>query len=114
MTTVRPSSATRRAINWDCIKQRLPHRGSTMRIKLDYGRTGLEVELPDDRVVGPLAIHPAPPLENPEVKLRQLLEKPIGSPPLAELAREKKSACILICDITRPVPNALLLPPILE
>jgi lactate racemase len=85
-----------------------------MRLTLEYGRTGLEVELPDDRVVGPLAIKQAPALADPEIVLQKLLEKPIGTPPLAELARGKKSACIVICDITRPVPNKLLLPPILE
>ncbi len=85
-----------------------------MRVKLEYGRDGLEVELPDDRVVGPLAIKPAPPLEDPTVVLRQKLSKPTGSPPLAELARGRQSACVVICDITRPVPNAVLLPPILE
>jgi nickel-dependent lactate racemase len=42
------------------------------------------------------------------------LARPTGTPPLSELARGRKSACILICDITRPVPNSLLLPPILE
>lgn len=85
-----------------------------MRITLDYGKTGLEVELPDERVVGPLAIRPVPPLADPESRLCDLLERPIASPPLSELARSKQSACILICDITRPVPNSLLLPPILE
>ena len=34
----------------------------------------------------------------------------MGAPPLAELARGKSSACILICDITRPVPNGVFLP----
>ncbi len=85
-----------------------------MRVKLEYGKTGLDVELPDDRVVGPLAIRPAPPLEDPEAVLREKLARPTGTPALAELARGRKSACILICDITRPVPNALLLPPILK
>ena len=85
-----------------------------MRVKLDYGKTGLEVELPDERVVGPLAIQAVPAVVNPDGKLRELLVKPTGSPPLADLARGKKTACILICDITRPVPNSLLLPPILE
>src|SRR5205823_8373095 len=36
------------------------------------------------------------------------------TPPLAELAKGRKNACILICDITRPVPNKLLLPPMLR
>ena len=85
-----------------------------MRVKLDYGRTGLEVELPDERVVGPLTIQAAPPLENVEQVLRQSLATPIGTRPLAELARGKKTACVVICDITRPVPNRLLLPAILE
>src|SRR5262245_51401778 len=85
-----------------------------MRVTLEYGKTGLEVELPDDRVVGPLAMKHTPPLAVPMAVLRQKLMAPTGSRPLSELARGRKSACILICDITRPVPNALLLPPILE
>jgi nickel-dependent lactate racemase len=74
----------------------------------------LEVELPDDRVVGPLAIRPAAPLANPDAALAQALQNPIGSRPLAELARGRKNACILVCDITRPVPNQVMLPPILS
>ncbi|HEV2945931.1 MAG TPA: nickel-dependent lactate racemase [Gemmataceae bacterium] len=85
-----------------------------VRITLDYGRTGLEVDLPDDRVVGPLAIRPAGPLANPEEAVAKALQQPIGSRPLAELARGRKNACILVCDITRPVPNRLILPPILR
>jgi lactate racemase len=85
-----------------------------MRIKLDYGRTGLDVDLPDDRLVGPLTIRPAPPIPDPEHAIAHALLHPIGTPPLAELARERKSACILICDITRPVPNRLILPPLLR
>jgi nickel-dependent lactate racemase len=38
----------------------------------------------------------------------------VGCPSLLELARGKRNACILICDITRPVPNGLLLPPLVE
>jgi nickel-dependent lactate racemase len=85
-----------------------------MRIKLDYGRTGLDVDLPDDRLVGPLAIRPAPPLPDPEAAIRHCLAQPIGTRPLAELARGRRNACILVCDITRPVPNKLILPPLLR
>lgn len=42
------------------------------------------------------------------------LNEPIGSPPLAQLARGRNSACILICDITRPVPNGLFLRPMIQ
>jgi nickel-dependent lactate racemase len=85
-----------------------------MRITLDYDRTGLIVDLPDERVVGPLAIRPAVPLPQPGAAIAEALARPIGTPPLAELAKRRKNACILVCDITRPVPNRLILPPLLQ
>jgi nickel-dependent lactate racemase len=85
-----------------------------MRITLDYGRTGLEVNLPSERLVGPLAIRPAVPLADPETAVAAALASPIGTAPLAELARGRRNTCILVCDITRPVPNRLLLPPLLR
>ncbi len=84
-----------------------------MRVRLEYGRTGLEVELPDNRVTRTLAYKQAPPLPDPQGELLRCLAVPTGTPPLAELARGRKSACILICDITRPVPNELILSPLL-
>jgi nickel-dependent lactate racemase len=84
-----------------------------MRVTLEYGKTGLEVELPDDRVVGKLAIKPAAPLADPLGVLNDKLEHPTGTAPLSQLALGKRTACIAICDITRPVPNSLLLPSIL-
>ncbi len=85
-----------------------------MRVRLEYDRTGLEVELPDDRVVRRLAYKNAAPLSDPRDAIRRALESPTGSPPLAELAQHRQSACILICDITRPVPNELILQPTLR
>lgn len=84
-----------------------------MRVKLDYGRTGLEVELPE-HTIGPLDIRSAEPLADPRAAIAQALQRPIGTLPLAELARGRRNACVVVCDITRPVPNRLLLPPILK
>jgi lactate racemase len=84
-----------------------------MRIVLDYGKTGLPVEIPDANLVGPLSLRPVAPLPDPEGALAAALANPIGSPPLVELARGKRSACVVICDITRPVPNEFLLRQIL-
>lgn len=84
-----------------------------MRIKLDYGRDGLWVTLPD-HCQGPLKIKPAVPLANPSQAIVNAISQPIGARPLAELAKGRKSACIVICDVTRPVPNKLILPPLLE
>jgi len=84
-----------------------------MRVKLEYGKKGLYADLPDERVVRTLRYKDAPPLANPEAALREVLEHPRGTPPLAELARGRRDACIVICDITRPVPNELILRPLL-
>ncbi|MDR3635485.1 MAG: nickel-dependent lactate racemase [Isosphaeraceae bacterium] len=86
----------------------------TLRVTLDYGRTGLSVELPADRVVGPLAIRDVPHLPYPELAVAEALEHPIHSAPLRVLARGRRNACILVCDITRPVPNATILRPMLS
>jgi len=85
-----------------------------MRVRLEYGRTGLDVELPDDRVTRVLCYKEAAPLADPQRALQQLLDRPINSPPLSSLAVGRQSACIVVCDITRPVPNELILRPILQ
>ena len=86
-----------------------------MKLTLDYGKTGLEVTLPQDRLlVPPLGIREAEPIADPAAALDAALASPIGTSPLSELARGKTTACVVICDITRPVPNKVLLPPILR
>ena len=85
-----------------------------MRVRLEYGRTGLEVELPTDRVVRTLSYKDAAPIDDPDSVVRELLATPTGSPSLASLATGRSDACILICDITRPVPNELILRPMLQ
>jgi lactate racemase len=84
-----------------------------MRVHLEYGRTGLDVELPGERLVRTLAYKQAPPLTDPLATLRDRLARPNGTASLAELASGRRDATIAICDITRPVPNQLILPPIL-
>ena len=85
-----------------------------MKAKLAYGRTQLEVTLPDDRVAKCMAFRDMPPIDLPMAVLNGALNEPINSPPLYELAQGKKNACIVISDITRPVPNEVILPPILQ
>lgn len=85
-----------------------------MRVHLEYGRTGLEAELPDRPGLRKLAYKDAPPLPNPDAVVREVIAQPTGTRPLAELARGCQDACIVICDITRPVPNELILRPMLQ
>jgi nickel-dependent lactate racemase len=85
-----------------------------MKVNLLYGRNGIDLHLPEDIRATVIRKHPMRPLEDPVRAVKLALEKPVGCPPLAQMARGKKSACILICDITRPVPNGTLLGPLIE
>jgi lactate racemase len=84
-----------------------------MKIELAYGQTGLTVELPDENFVKSLGYRPARPLADPLATLDRRLRQPTGTRELAELAVGRKNACVVISDITRPVPNKLILPPLL-
>ncbi len=85
-----------------------------MRVHLEYGRTGLDVELPDRSVIRTLSYKSVAPLPNPDAALLEVLQNPTRSPPLAQIAAGRRDACILICDVTRPVPNEMMLRPILQ
>ena len=87
---------------------------ATMIVDLLYGKTGLPVTFDDDLDVTVVAKPRMPLVPDADVAVRQALAVPVGCPPLAELARGKNSACILICDVTRPVPNGLFLRPLLK
>ncbi len=85
-----------------------------MRIDLNYGREGLALELADDLDVHVIRKPAMPVLADPDSAIREVLANPVGTPPLSDLAKGKSTACILICDITRPVPNHLFLRPMIE
>lgn len=84
-----------------------------MHILMRYGRQGRVITLPDEQTTV-LRMRPSVPISHPEVALREALKNPLSSKPLATLARGRHNACIVISDITRPVPNRLILPPLLE
>lgn len=85
-----------------------------MKVMLAYGKTGMAIDLPDRNVAGVLTMRGAEPLPHPAEELEAALAQPISSAPLARLAAGARTACVVICDITRPVPNTVLLPPILS
>ena len=82
-------------------------------VYLSYGTGKVGVEVPDANLLQVVHMKPVPPLDDPRSAVEQSLRDPIGCPPLAELAHGRESACMVISDITRPVPNAMILPPIL-
>jgi nickel-dependent lactate racemase len=87
---------------------------SAPEIALAFGREHLSLKLGSE--VRPTVVRkrPLPKIADPAGAIRAALEGPIAAPPLATLAQGRRSACILICDITRPVPNGLFLRPMIE
>jgi lactate racemase len=85
-----------------------------MRCALRYGESGLEVTVPDSWNVTVVSRRPMPGVSDPEACIAAALRSPAGAADLAREARGAASACIMICDVTRPVPNHLVLRPLIE
>ncbi len=79
-----------------------------MKLRLDYGSSGLVADFPEDRttVIEPLYV---PSATDPCDTLAAALRKPFGRPPLGELVRPGQKIAISVCDITRSQPRELML-----
>jgi nickel-dependent lactate racemase len=83
-------------------------------VDLAFDRSHLTLRAPAGAELTVIRKRPFPKLPDQAAAIRDALARPVAAPPFAELARGRKSACILICDITRPVPNRLFLRPMVE
>lgn len=82
-----------------------------MNINLAYGRTGLNVSLPDTLdVIQPSFIEG---LSDEADAIRQAIRAPYKSPPLVELVKPGMKIAITHSDITRATPNCRILPVLL-
>jgi len=88
--------------------------GSAEMIRLAFGREGLPISLHEEFEHVVLTVPVMHALPDPAAAIESALDRPFAGPPLSELAPGKRSAAIAVCDITRPVPNRVMLPPLLE
>jgi lactate racemase len=84
-----------------------------MRVHLQYGTTGLDVDLPSDHVsvFTPRFVEGLP---DERAAFEDAVRRPRGSPPLREVVGARDRVAIVIPDITRPLPTDRLLPWVLE
>jgi nickel-dependent lactate racemase len=90
-------------------------------VRLAYGREGLVVRVPDDAtVVTPSQL---PGLEDERRAVLDALRAPLAGPPLADIVDESTrrggighdvKVAVVFPDLTRPMPNRTVLPPLLE
>ena len=85
-----------------------------MRQQLAFGRHGLEIDLPDTHEYSVLKSPPIAHLSDPVASIEAALDRPVAGKSLAKLAEGKHTAAISVCDITRPAPNPIVLPPLLR
>ena len=85
-----------------------------MRVDLNYDRGSLGVAVANAWRATVLRKPAMPVLTDPSRAVADALAVPVNAPPLHEAAAAARSACILICDITRPVPNGDILPAVLR
>jgi nickel-dependent lactate racemase len=83
-------------------------------VELPYGRETLRVRLPPDCDATVIHKPPMPVIADPATAVAAALDDPVGAPRLEDLARGCRTACVVVCDFTRPVPNRLLLRPVID
>ena len=84
----------------------------TQELKLLYGEKTADLKLPLS--IQSLEMKTLDAIFNPEKAILSALENPIESPSLLKVAHGRKTACVVISDFTRPVPNKVILPPLLS
>ena len=83
-----------------------------MRVTLAYGEDGLSVEVPDDSVVVEASV--STPLDDEADAVRRALHSPLTGPSFDDLIGRGQRVAVVFPDITRPMPNTTVLPPLLD
>ena len=80
-----------------------------MKVHLQYGRDGLDAEIPGREVA---VIEPrfVPGLPDEALAFREAVRRPIAARPLREIVRADDRIAVVIPDLTRPLPSDRLLP----
>jgi len=83
-------------------------------IRIAYGKTGLEIRLPDGLNVKVVEPEYVKGLADHAGAVRDALRRPIGTQPLRKLVKPSDKVGIVFNDITRPTPYNVILPVLLE
>ena len=84
-------------------------------IRIPYGKGYQTIHVEKERLAAVLSPHQTEENTSDGAQLvRKALEKPIASPRLCELTRDKKRVLVITSDHTRPVPSKITMPLLLE
>jgi len=92
----------------------MPERNAQHAEKIPYGKGEMEIRIPKKNYVATLMPHFKPGLKDEAGAVKKALENPIGAKRLREIAKGRKSAVIVVNDITRPTATYKLLPHLIQ
>ena len=85
-----------------------------MKVDFKYGSGSIPLDLPGEKVLGVCQADDLPGVTDLKAEIESALANPIGSFPLKSLAAGKRSAAVVVDDISRPVPYPDVLTPVLD
>ena len=85
-----------------------------MELELPFGNTTVSLTIPETHPVETIIPNETPITSDPESIIQKALQNPIGRERLSEIVQPGDKVSIIVSDTTRPVPTALMLPPLLN
>lgn len=94
-----------------------------MKVNIQYGKKGLDIDIPDGLDVTIANPEPQQPLPDPQAAIAAAIDHPVRGPTITAIIKERlkrlkrpadATACIVVSDHTRPVPSRDILPPLLQ
>ena len=83
-------------------------------VEILYGKNPLKVDLPEHLEIDVIRKRQMLLINDIAQEVHKTFGNPVGCEPLATLAQRANSACILLCDITRPVPNGVFIETLID
>lgn len=85
-----------------------------MKLELPFGNTTVSLDIPETHPVETVFPNETSALTDPETVILRALQAPIGRERLEKIVQPGDKVSIIVSDTTRPVPTALMLPPIIN
>jgi len=84
------------------------------KIFLPCGKEKIPISLPQKNLLKICLLKDKPGVEDNIKEIKEAIKNPIGSKTISQIAQGKHTAVVICTDITRPTPDKLLIPPILD
>ncbi|QUL98540.1 MAG: DUF2088 domain-containing protein [Candidatus Fermentithermobacillus carboniphilus] len=83
-------------------------------VDLKYGEGSVKAQIRGSSIIACISAGVVEKTPDEDAEILRALSCPIGTPPLTEIARGRRSAAIVVPDITRTLPREKMLRPVLS